>query len=241
METTKRRRTRTGTARKRSSPTRVSSPKKAVKQTLAETYNEFKQFEGQQYTGMKIGRSHKWYYDKGEWKETKITPDLWQISYAVTKRRAGKAPEGSGVPVGTAYHWYILAHQNVKKLNANDYTTSLTGLKYKLSHKRAEKGKWSATTKTQRKHLINFLKEIIEGLQKDPVIFEFEYKEKNYRVEAAPIAQTCTEDGCIQYEITLDEEHVGIIQRQKNGWKMEQLKDKGLVNAIGKEILSWYK
>jgi hypothetical protein len=22
---------------------------------------------------MKVGRSHKWYYDKGEWKEKKIT------------------------------------------------------------------------------------------------------------------------------------------------------------------------
>jgi hypothetical protein len=30
------------------------------------------------------------------------------------------APEGSGVPVGTEYHWYVLAHQNVRKLNAND-------------------------------------------------------------------------------------------------------------------------
>jgi hypothetical protein len=45
---------------------------------------------------MKIGRSHTWRYDRGEWKETKITPDLWQIGYAVTKRRAGRAPEGSG-------------------------------------------------------------------------------------------------------------------------------------------------
>jgi len=79
----------------------------------AVSYNEFKTYEGRKYTGMKIGRSHKWYYDKGEWKEKKITPDLWQISYAVTKRRAGRAPEGSGVPVGTEYHWYIVAHQNV--------------------------------------------------------------------------------------------------------------------------------
>src|SRR5687768_7744906 len=165
METTKRRRTRTGTARKRSSPTRVSSPKKAVKQTLAETYNEFKQFEGQQYTGMKIGRSHKWYYDKGEWKETKISPDDWKIHYAVTKRRAGKAPEGSGVPVGTEYNWYILAHQNVKKLNANDYSTELTGIKYKLAHKRADKPTWSASDKAQRKRLIKLFQGMIDQLE----------------------------------------------------------------------------
>lgn len=117
----------------------------------------------------------------------------------------------------------------------------MTGLKYKLSHKRADKEKWNSTTKTQRKHLINFLKEIIEGLEKEPIIFEFDYKEKTYSVEAAPVAQTCFDDGCMQFEITLDEDYVGIIQRQKNGWKMEQLKDMRLVNAIGKEILQWYK
>src|SRR6266436_406908 len=112
-----------------------------AKSDLAVSYNEFKEHEGQRYTGMKIGRSHKWYYDKGEWKEKKITPDLWEISYSVTKCRAGKAPESSGVPVGTEYHWYILSHQNVKKINANDYTTGMSGLKYKLAHKRAGKDK----------------------------------------------------------------------------------------------------
>jgi hypothetical protein len=129
------------------------------------SYDKFKEYEGQKYTGMKIGRSHKWYYDQGEWKEKKVTPDLWQISYAVTKRRAGKAPEGSGVPVGTEYHWYILAHQNVTKLNANDYTTSMTGLKYKIAHKRADSEKWSATEKTQRKRMIEFLKDVIRDLE----------------------------------------------------------------------------
>lgn len=94
----------------------------------ASAYDAFKAFEGQRYTGMRIGRSHKWYYQKGEWKEKKITPDEWEFTYEVPKRRAGKAPEGSGVPVGTEYHWYILAHQTVRKLNANDYSTSMTGL-----------------------------------------------------------------------------------------------------------------
>ena len=133
---------------------------------VAVSYNEFKEHEGQRYTGMKIGRSHKWYYDEGEWKETKITPDLWQIGYAVTKRRAGRAPEGSGVPVGTEYHWYILAHQNVVKQTANDYTTSLTGLKFKIAHKRAASEKWSATPRTQRKRMIMFLRNVLADLEK---------------------------------------------------------------------------
>src|SRR5213075_3285764 len=137
-----------------------------VKSDLAVSYNDFKEHEGQRYTGMKIGRSHKWYYDQGEWKETKITPDLWQIGYAVTKRRAGRAPEGSGVPVGTEYHWYILAHQNTAKQTANDYTTTLTGLKFKIAHKRADSEKWSATSRTQRKRMIMFLRSVIADLEK---------------------------------------------------------------------------
>ena len=130
------------------------------------SYDEFKQYEGQKYTGMRVGRSHKWYYDQGEWKETKVKPDLWQISYSVTKRRAGKAPEGSGVPVGTEYHWYVLAHQNVKKLNANDYTTSMTGMKFKIAHKRADSGKWSATPAGERKRMIAFLKDVVSELER---------------------------------------------------------------------------
>jgi hypothetical protein len=181
----------------------AAKPASAAGRDLSKTYNEFKQFEGQQYMGMKVGRSHKWYYDKGEWKETKITPDLWEISYAVTKRRTGKAPEGSGVPVGTEYHWYILAHQNVKKLNANDYTTSLTGLKYKLAHKRADKDKWSTTPKTQKKRLVKLLQDLITQLEKEPVLIEMEYKSKTYKGEGIPITQTCREDVCYELDITL--------------------------------------
>ncbi|HEV2831395.1 MAG TPA: hypothetical protein VGW31_05380 [Hanamia sp.] len=215
---------------------KLQSPKKEAAKSLSETYNEFKQFEGQQYTGMKVGRSHKWFYDKGEWRETKITPDLWEISYGVTKRRAGKAPEGSGVPVGTEYHWYILAHQNVKKLNANDYSTSMSGLKFKLAHRRADKEKWSTTTKTQRKRLITLLQTFIEQLEKEPIPIEFEYKEKLYKGEAMPISQTCKEDVCYEFEILLNEENFGIIHATEKGWKMKNIKDQKLVNAIGEEI-----
>jgi hypothetical protein len=149
-------------------PAKSSSAKESnqAKSDLAVSYNEFKEYEGQRYTGMKIGRSHKWYYDRGEWKEKKITPDLWQIGYAVTKRRAGRAPEGSGVPVGTEYHWYVLAHQNVAKQTANDYTTSLTGLKFKIAHKRADSQKWSATPRTQRKRMIMFLRSVLADLER---------------------------------------------------------------------------
>lgn len=156
------------TARKRAEAPRRTAKKKAEKgsdKDLSESYNNFKEFEGKKYTGMKVGRSHKWYYDQGEWKEKKLTPDEWEITFKVPKRRAGKAPEGSGVPVGTEYHWYILAHQHVTKLDANTYSTAMTGRKIKLAHKRAEKDKWNITDKTQKKRLIKALESMIEDLK----------------------------------------------------------------------------
>jgi hypothetical protein len=235
----------TKTATKKKSAKKVANPSangksKEAKKDLADTYNEFKQFEGHHYTGMKVGRSHKWYYDKGEWKETKITPDLWEISYAVTKRRKGHAPEGSGVPVGTEYHWYILAHQNVRKLNANDYTTSMTGLKYKLAHKRFDKNKWSASAKAQRNRLIKLLREMIAQLEKDPVPLEIEYDNKIYKGEAIPISQTCHDGVCDELDITLNDQNLGVIKCMKSGWKMDSVQDQKLVDAIGEEIFLWY-
>lgn len=94
----------------------------------------------------------------------KVAPDRWEFSYAVPKRRAGHAPPGSGVPVGTEYHWYILAHQNVRKLDENTYSTALTGLKYKLAHKRAGKDTWSASEKAQRRLLMKILQEMMDDL-----------------------------------------------------------------------------
>jgi hypothetical protein len=236
--------TRTAPARKARSTRTQSITKKASKKKeaaidLSKSYNEYKNFEGQQYTGMKVGRSHKWYYDKGEWKETKITPDLWEISYAVTKRRAGKAPEGSGVPVGTEYHWYILAHQNVRKLNANDYTTSLTGLKFKLAHKRADKNKWSTSAKTQKKRLIKLLQEFIAQLEKEPVPIEFEYGGEEYKGEAVPISQTCNDGVCFEFDVSINDQHIGIIKRMTNNWKIDGAKDQKFVDAVGEQIEKW--
>ena len=86
------------------------------------------------------------------------------------KRRASNAPEGSGVPVGTEYHWYILADQNVTKLDANNYTTSMTGFKYKLAHKRAEREKWNITDHAQRERLIQILQETIVQLKSEMIV-----------------------------------------------------------------------
>jgi hypothetical protein len=143
--------------------------KKAAKKDIAATYNRYKLHKGKQYTGMAVGRGHKWYYDQGVWIDKKVTPDKWLINYEVTKRRKGKAPEGSGAPVGTEYHWFILAHQMVKKLDANSYSTAMNGYKHKLAHKRSDKSKWNISDKTQRAHLIRILKAFIEELESEPL------------------------------------------------------------------------
>ena len=138
-----------------------------LRKDISKGYNEYKEFEGRKYTGMRVGGTHEWYYDKGEWKEKKIAPDKWEFTYATNKRRAWNAPEGSGARVGTEYHWYILAHQNVRKLDANSYATSMTGLKYKLAHKRIWRKRWNATDSAQRKRLIQILQELIDQLKEE--------------------------------------------------------------------------
>ena len=95
------------------SKAKTKSTTGSSKEDVSRSYNVRKEFDGKRYTGMQVGRSHKWNYDKGVWRETKVTPDRWEISYHVTKRRAGRAPEGSGTAVGTGYHWFILSHQYV--------------------------------------------------------------------------------------------------------------------------------
>ena len=123
--------------------------------------------------------------------------------------------------VGTEYHWYILAHQNVRKLNANDYTTSITGLKYRLAHERADKDKWSVSAKAQRKRLVKLMQELIAQLEAEPVPLEIEYNGEKYKGEAIPVSQTCHDGVCDELDITLNDEYVGVIRCTKSGWKMD--------------------
>ena len=45
----------------------------------------------------------------------------------------------------------------------------MTGLKYKLAHKRAEKDKWSTTDNAQRGRLIQILQELIAQLKNEMI------------------------------------------------------------------------
>lgn len=59
----------------------------------------------------------------------------------------------------------MLAHQNVKKIDANRYTTDMTGIKYKLAHKRVEQGNWNITKRAQKKRLIQILERLTAQLK----------------------------------------------------------------------------
>ncbi|KAJ5733707.1 hypothetical protein N7493_002493 [Penicillium malachiteum] len=123
-------------------------------------YNAIKTYNGQLYSGMAIGGSHTWNYDPGVWKETKNEPDLWSIDYQTNKRRARNAPKGSGAPIGTEYHWLIVGHQHVRKVDPNTYETHLIGSKYKLAHKSVSSGSWSIpTVQGQRERELELLED----------------------------------------------------------------------------------
>jgi hypothetical protein len=57
----------------------------------------------------------------------------------------------------------------VRKLDANSYTTSMTGLKYKLAHKRVGIKRWSLAENAQREQLIQILEEYIAQLKREMV------------------------------------------------------------------------
>ncbi|KJK74042.1 hypothetical protein H634G_10667 [Metarhizium anisopliae BRIP 53293] len=134
-------------------------------------YNSLKSFNGQYYSGMAVGGSHTWNYEDGVWHEVKAEPDLWKIDYTTNKKRARKAPERSGAPVGTEYHWLIVAHQHVRKVDANTYETHLEGSKYKLAHKGATSNSWSIpTVKRQRERELELLEDAKRRVQGLPPV-----------------------------------------------------------------------
>lgn len=106
-------------------------------------YDDVKEFEGDAYTGMAVGGGHVWHYTDAVWREVKVAPDRWEFSLTSVKRRDAPSPPGSGAPPLTEYHWYLLAHQWVRKIDADSYHTFMSGMKYKLAHKRPHWRHWS--------------------------------------------------------------------------------------------------
>jgi hypothetical protein len=71
------------------------------------------------------------------------------------------------VPVGTGYHWFIEAHQFVRKLDANTYETFMEGLKHKVAHQRAGWEDWSDQRSGPRetKVMVRILEESLASLK----------------------------------------------------------------------------
>ena len=118
--------------------------------------------------GMPVGGRHVWNYPDGTWKEEKVSPDAWVFSFESLKKRTRAAPEGSGAPVSTEYHWYILADQRVRKVDKDSYETLMEGVKHKLSHKRPHWRKWSsqyADNMSDIERVIVILEDMLERLK----------------------------------------------------------------------------
>jgi hypothetical protein len=133
-------------------------------------YDDMKMFGDKQYSGMAIGRSHLWNYPNGTWEETKIAPDRWQFKFSSIKGRKVAAPENSGAPLNTGYHWLIIADQRVLKINANEYQTLMEGAKFKMGHRRSYWRNWSYTypgQPTYRQKLIQIFRETLMQLEKE--------------------------------------------------------------------------
>jgi hypothetical protein len=132
------------------------------------TFNDLKEFQGRLYSGMPVGGEHHWEYPCGTWLERKAAPDRWVFTFRSLKRRARMAPAGSGAPVGTRYHWFILAHQKVRKLDKDTYETSMEGVKYKVAHKRPHWRNWSTEYPDhapEKEILIRILEEQLKELK----------------------------------------------------------------------------
>jgi hypothetical protein len=131
-------------------------------------YDEVKTHGERTYTGMSVGGEHAWRYPDGIWRERKEAPDRWTFSFSSLKKRLRSAPEGSGAPVGTGYHWFILAHQRVRKLDRDNYETFMEGVKFKVAHRRPHWRNWSTEYpdhEPERDILIRILEEELERLK----------------------------------------------------------------------------
>jgi hypothetical protein len=120
-------------------------------------------------------------------------------------------------------------------------STVLSGLKYKVAHKRAAKGNWSASAAAQRKTLLKFMKEMVAQLEKEPVPLKFTYNNIEYKGEGIPVPGTYTNGVCYDLDENLNGRHVGMLHRLKNSRKIEGVEDEKFANAIGEIVMLWYE
>jgi hypothetical protein len=133
-------------------------------------YDDVKDFEGRPYSGMSVGGTHDWDYPDGRWIERKVAPDRWKVNFTSSKRRRRAAPEGSGAAPGTKFHWFLVGHQRVRKVDEDTYQTLFEATKWKVGHRRPHWRKWSSEYPEQtpaRDRVIAILEETLAELRAD--------------------------------------------------------------------------
>jgi len=133
-------------------------------------YNDLKDFEGEKYSGMPVGGTHRWNYPNGVWREKKVTPDEWAFEFTCTKGRKRAAPVNSGAKQGTGFSWYIIAAQKAIKINADQYQPTMHGSNHKVGHRRPHWREWSfeyPEQLTHRQRVIQILQETLGRLERE--------------------------------------------------------------------------
>jgi hypothetical protein len=105
----------------------------------------------------KTAGRRSWRIRNGEWTEKKVAPDRWEFTFSAPQRRAVAARPGSGAPVGTEFHWLIVAQQDVRKMDDDTYGASMTGLKFRIA----------PSDRSHRRRLIRILEELISDLSRE--------------------------------------------------------------------------
>ena len=88
---------------------------------------------------------------------------------------------GSGAGIGSAYHWYIGADQCVRKVGDDEYQTFMSGLKFKVGHRRPHWRKWSYEYPEQKSKIIiieetlNYLRDLIGEVEVAVFFFHHSY------------------------------------------------------------------
>ncbi|MHB8634512.1 MAG: hypothetical protein ACYDBQ_11210 [Thermoplasmatota archaeon] len=107
-------------------------------------FDSLKLHNGAIYSGAPVGYVERWDYRDALWTDHKVGPQEWRVNFTATKHRPTPAPIDSGAGIGTQYHWFILAHQFVRKLDADTYDTRLVGAKWRVAHRRPQWLQWSS-------------------------------------------------------------------------------------------------
>jgi hypothetical protein len=135
------------------------------------SYDDVKEFEGEAYSGMAVGGEHSWIYPHGLWHEQKVAPDRWIFTFRSIKERERAAPAGSGADRGAQFHWYLIAHQRVRKIDADTYDTFMSGVKHKVAHRRPGWRKWSSgypDQPSEQKRITEILEEALREVRDNP-------------------------------------------------------------------------